>query len=265
MTNQFIAHADTIKTFAHKKGARAAIKRDLGKHEDTHGDVLFATGFDVRETGDRFGVVIYVDLTADEAQSKIGPELEGYVIEPQLKEAPKVAEPKDDTPVEATDDKPKRKRNAQIEIAPSGQSIIPTRHGSKQQIIIDLLARDEGASLDELVAACVRKDGTNWDPASLMAGLYHHIPHKGYGVRTTFDANNVARYHLVYPDGMTAPVEPRRPQAQQNLVNKIRACLNEADTKRAKDIAELTDDQLLEKFRNVSAVKDYIAEVDEAA
>lgn len=252
---QFIAHADAPKTFAHKKGATAAIKRDLTKHFDAHGDVLFDTGFEVRESGDRFGVVLFVDLTPSKAKELVGTELEGYVIEPQLDE-PKT----DDAAPVAKADEPSRK--GRVEIAPSGLPLIPARHGSKQQFIIEMLAREEGASLHELVDALVRRDGTQWKPESLMAGLYHHFPQKGYGISTTEDVNGTFRYHLVYPNGINAPAAPRRPQSQQVRVDRMRSFFKSNDSEAARKVEALGDDALLEKFKNVTELKAYVAKME---
>ena len=270
---QFIAHTTDPKTFAHKKGAVAAIKRDLNKHFDTHGDVLFDTGYDVKPAGDdRFGVVLYVDLTPAEAQEKVGPELEGYVIEPQLKEEPKVAEPKsDDKPA----NKPKRakpmpkpegeyteeyvtSKSRNINIQPSGLPLIPGRHGSKQQLALDLLARDEGASLWELVVALRRNDGNLPKPETLTAGLYHHFPQKGYGISTTQDVNGVHRYHLVYPAGIDAVATPRRPEAQTKRIDAMRAILATDEGEFAAKVAALSDDDLIAKFKNLTVFKTYL-------
>lgn len=287
MTNQFLA-GDTARTFAHKKGATAAAKKALIKHDEAHGDVLFSTGFEVEDglEGDRFGVIVFVDLTPAEAPKIVGPELDGFVIDPTRKAEPKakadpdfagytakvvdevkakVVDPSDDGSDAALDPAPDdvqpRRRNADINIDPSGHALIAARHGSKQQIIIDLLARDEGATLGELVESCVRKDGTNWNAASLMAGLYHHIPHKGYGIVTSFDTDSVAHYHLVLPDGIEKVAEPRRPQSQTNLIKRIRDWCMEADVKASSDVQALSDDQILVTFRNLTAVKAHVASI----
>lgn len=83
------------------------------------------------------------------------------------------------------------------------------RAGSKQQIMVDLLSRDEGATLDQLREALsggaqpwadqTIKAGFNWDMNSL----------KGYGVRTEVAADGTHVYHLVIPAGHDIP-EPRK-------------------------------------------------------
>lgn len=232
MTNQFIAHADAPRTFADKKGATKAIKRDLDKHWSTHGDVLYETGFDVKPTGDRFGVVVYVDLTPDAATKLVGPELSGYVIEPQLKDEPK---PKAAAPAVAKK-QPGKRKTGEINVAPM-DSAIPARAGSKQQAIIDLLATDcvwdgvkdffpkgtahkavqgrvskvGGCTLEDLRTVCVKKDGTPWDDNSIRSGLYYDVKQKGYGV-TTRVVDNVAYYMLALPMAIEAPLPARTPK-----------------------------------------------------
>lgn len=198
-TTQFIAHASEPRTFADKKGATKAIKRDLAKHGDAHGDVLFETGYDVKETGSRFGVVVYCDLTPTSAQELVGSELSGYVIEPQLKAEPvKKAAATPATPAAA----PKR-RKGQVSVDPTSP-LLPCRAGSKQQAIVELL--EKGATLTDLRAVCIKKDGTPWDDNSIRSALYYDIKDKGYGVSTVFDANDVPTYTLVLPEGYDAPL-----------------------------------------------------------
>ncbi|HEY7823430.1 MAG TPA: hypothetical protein VIG24_11370 [Acidimicrobiia bacterium] len=234
MTNQFIAHAEQPRTFADKKGATKAIKRDLDKHWTTHGDVLYETGFDVKPTGDRFGVVVYVDLTPDAAAKLVGPELAGYVIEPQLNSEPA---PKSADKPAAPKKQPGKRKTGEVNVAPMDKPI-PARANSKQQAMIDLLARDcvwdqrvvyysdpdekivssvgmaslvGGCTMDDLRAVCVKKDGTPWDDNSIRSGLYYDVHQKGYGVSTRI-VDDVAHYMLVLPEGYDAPLEARTPK-----------------------------------------------------
>jgi len=229
---QFIAHADTPRTFADKKGATKAIKRDLAKHFDAHGDTLFDTGFEAKQTPDgRFGVVLFCDLTPASAQKLVGPELAGYVIEPELKEEPvKKAAP--ETPAATTPDAPKKsRRKGQVTVAPT-LPLIQCREGSKQQAIIDALAannvwdqpfnRDDadashhgnaslvgGATLEDLRKVCLKKDGvTPWDDNSIRSALYYDLKDKGYGTTTRF-VDDVPHYSLVLPVGVDAPLAPK--------------------------------------------------------
>jgi len=206
MTNQFIAHAETPRTFASKKGANAAIKRDLSKHWDAHGDVLSDTGFDVKESGDQFGVVLYCDLTAASAQKLVGPELHGYVIEPQLKEEPVKANAP--TTTAAAPAKTSR-RKGQISVDPAAP-LVQCRVGSKQQAIIDMLNRDQGATIADLRTVCIKKSGGVWDDNSIRSALYYDLKDKGYGTRTEFN-DDVASYFLVLPEGFDAPLPAKAP------------------------------------------------------
>ena len=204
MSTQFIAHADEPRTFADKKGATKAIKRDLAKHFDAHGDTLFDTGFDVKETGDRFGVVVYCDLTPDTAKKLVGNELSGYVIQPDLKEEPK---PKAAAATISTGSR----RKGQVNVDPTSP-LIHCRVGSKQQVIVDKLKAAKGATMADLRAVCVKKDGTPWDDNSIRSALYYDIKDKGYGVRTEFEGD-VPTYFLVLPEGYDAPLEAKAPKS----------------------------------------------------
>ncbi len=237
MTTQFIAHQDDPRTFADKKGATKAIKRDLAKHFEAHGDVLYDTGFDVKPSGDRFGVVIYCDLTAKSAKKLVGPELTGYVIEPELKEEPvKKSKPAAQPKPTTTADAPKKasRRKGQVSVAPTLYSLVQCRAGSKQQAIIDMLSRDNvwdqpflndegeqigtfslvgGATLDELRTVCIKKDGvTPWDDNSIRSALYYDLKDKGYGTSTQF-VDGVPTYSLVLPMGVDAPLAAKAPAA----------------------------------------------------
>jgi hypothetical protein len=187
---QFIAHSDVLRTFADKKGAARAVKRDLEKHCDVHGDVLCATGTEVTRTPDgRFGVVIFLDLSETEARKLVGQELEGYVIQAELKDKTK----KD------------RSKLGEIKIAPTAP-LIHCRAGSKQQLILDALTR--GCTMDDLRAICVRKNGEPWDDNSIRSALYYDMKQKGYGVRTEWDGTTPI-YHVVLPAGYEAPLPPK--------------------------------------------------------
>lgn len=203
---QFIAHNDTPRTFANKKGATAAIKRDLTKHGDVHGDILFETGYDVKPAGERFGVILYCDLTDASAKKLVGTELTGYVIEPQLKEEPVKSKP---TPTDAP--KKASRRKGQISVEPTAP-LVHCRVGSKQQAIVDMLARPEGATLADLRTVCVKKAGGTWDDNSIRSALYYDLKDKGYGTRTEFQ-EDVAHYFLVLPEGVDAPLTPKAPKS----------------------------------------------------
>lgn len=230
---QFIAHAEEMRTFADKKGATKAIKRDLNKHYDTHGENLFMTDFEVKEFGDsgRYGVLVLCDLTPDEAKSNVSDLLSGYVIEPQLKP---------EKPVK-TETSNSSRRKGQVNVEPTSP-LLACRAASKQQAIVNALAKDcvfdheieivqegkahvalkgltskvGGASMSDLRKVCVRKDGTAWDDNSIRSALYYDIKDKGYGVRTLWDGDDSkedARYVLVLPEGYDAPLPSKAPKS----------------------------------------------------
>lgn len=83
----------------------------------------------------------------------------------------------------------------------NGGPIAACRVGTKQAMLVDALARVNGASLAELIAMF-----PDWQVKSIRSGVYWDVAHvKGYGIRTTWDAED-PRFHLIYQPGMTAPV-----------------------------------------------------------
>lgn len=86
--------------------------------------------------------------------------------------------------------------------AENGGPIDPCRVGTKQSMLVDALARDNGASLNELIAMF-----PDWQVKSIRSGVYWDVATvKGYGIRTTWDGEDDPRFHLVYQPGMTGPV-----------------------------------------------------------
>jgi len=96
------------------------------------------------------------------------------------------------------------RRGTGINLAPQ-KTVYACRAGSKQARLVDLLSRPEGATMTELMEAMsggskpwlevTVKSGLNWDMNKV----------KGYGIRTTKRGNDDC-YHLVLPQGMTAPL-----------------------------------------------------------
>lgn len=216
MTKPFIAHSDASRTFASKKGATAAIKRDLSKHTDKHGSVLFETGFDVLPVGDdKFGVVVYCDLTPSEALEKVGEELHGYVIQPSIDEKAKT------TPVNKRDGGPSHKddypapskgrRKGVVDVAPS-LPLVACRAGSVQHKMVEYLSRQEGATIDQLKEVCQKTDGSGpWAETSIRSAFYYDLKDKGYGTRTEM-VEGVPTYFLVLPEGYDVAPAPRAPK-----------------------------------------------------
>lgn len=185
---QFIAHAQEPRTFSTKKGAFAAIKRDLAKTPEA----INAAGYDVQPSGDRFGVIVYLDLTQKEAEDQVTTDLAGYVIEPMMKDT-----------APAKSGKPGR-RAGEVNVTPF-ENLIPCRAGSKQQALVDALWK--GATMDDLRAICVRRDGTPWDDSSIRSAFYEDMKKKGYGVKTSWNGETPT-YHLVLPAGYDTPLAP---------------------------------------------------------
>lgn len=72
------------------------------------------------------------------------------------------------------------------------------RAGSKQAIIVNLMVRPKGASLDELVAA------TDWLPHTTRAALTG-LRKRGYTVERTRGDDKITRYRAKLPEGSGSP------------------------------------------------------------
>jgi hypothetical protein len=93
----------------------------------------------------------------------------------------------------------------------NGGPIDPCRADTKQAMLVDALARVNGASLTDLIALF-----PTWQVKSIRSGVYWDVAHvKGYGIRTTWDAED-PRFHLIYQRGMTVPV----PHSQKKTADK---------------------------------------------
>lgn len=101
---------------------------------------------------------------------------------------------------------PKRGTNLQ----PALHAPIPCREGSKQAILVDMLSRPNGATMDELLDA-MSKDRRPWTETSIRSGFGWDMRLKGYGVRSTFDEDGTERFFLVVPAGFSIP--PHRPRS----------------------------------------------------
>lgn len=112
------------------------------------------------------------------------------------------------------------------------KTLVPARYGSKQAILIDLLARKNGATLKELTDALAAAGGKPWTAESVKTGLRWDVNFvKGYGIATEFTSdpevlraegrneeaailaaipkearNPLAVFVLVYPSGVTKPL-----------------------------------------------------------
>jgi len=104
------------------------------------------------------------------------------------------------------DEKKKARRGTNL--LPPGHAPIPCREGSKQAILLDMLARPNGATMEELLDAL---SGGNrpWTEATVRSGFGWDMKLKGYGVRSQFDADGTERFFIVVPEGHSIP--PHRP------------------------------------------------------
>lgn len=98
---------------------------------------------------------------------------------------------------------PKKRRGRGINLTPKDKAY-PCRKGTKQSILVDMLSREQGATMPELMKAL---SGGNkpWKEVTVKSGLNWDMNNvKGYGIRTT-DRDGADCYHLVLPEGMDAP------------------------------------------------------------
>ena len=110
-------------------------------------------------------------------------------------------------------------------LVPLGHEPIPCREGSKQAILLDMIRRENGATMPELIAAL---SGGNkpWTEVTVRSGFGWDLKNKGYGVRSTFDPDGTERFHLVLPNKYQvipphSPLKSAKPKAhaaQQRLV-----------------------------------------------
>ena len=110
-------------------------------------------------------------------------------------------------------------------LIPLGHEPMPCREGSKQAILLDMLRRERGATMPELIEAL---SGGNkpWTEVTVRSGFGWDLKNKGYGVRSTFDADGTERFFLVLPEKFPKipphtplkSVKPKAHAAQQRLV-----------------------------------------------
>ena len=113
---------------------------------------------------------------------------------------------------------------------PNPAKLHAVRSGSKVSKLIDLMARKQGATLDEMSDA-LSESGSKW-PAKLVKNwlAWDVNTCNGYGVRSEKDKAGVERFHLVYPDGVTKPVPhtvaavkaPKAPKVEDPAVDPVK-------------------------------------------
>lgn len=84
-------------------------------------------------------------------------------------------------------------------LQPPGHAPLPCREGSKQSILVDKLSRQNGATMDELIAA-LSLGNKPWTEATVRSGFGWDLKQKGYGVRSEFTpSTGTERFYLVLP------------------------------------------------------------------
>lgn len=96
------------------------------------------------------------------------------------------------------------RRGTGINLAPMKKAYA-CRAGSKQAILVDMLSREQGATMEELLEA-LSGGAKPWKEVSVKSGMNWDMNKvKGYGIRTTKRGDDDC-YHLVLPEGLTTPV-----------------------------------------------------------
>lgn len=72
----------------------------------------------------------------------------------------------------------------------------PFREGTRQAALFNLMARPEGATLDELAAAV-----PTWKPSTIRSAFHYDFASQhGVGVRSSFDKAGTERFHAIVPE-----------------------------------------------------------------
>lgn len=84
--------------------------------------------------------------------------------------------------------KPARKGGINLPPHPEGaKRVFACREGSKQALLVDMLSRPEGATMEELMRALAEGGNKPWKEVTVKSGLNWDMNKlKGYGIRTTF-------------------------------------------------------------------------------
>jgi hypothetical protein len=101
-------------------------------------------------------------------------------------------------------------------LLPPGDDITPCREGTKQSIMVDLLSRSEGATMEEMLEAL---SGGNkpWTEVTVRSGFGWDMKQHGYGVRSVVKEGEDERFFLVLPHGVKKVPEhtPRKSPAAE--------------------------------------------------
>lgn len=99
---------------------------------------------------------------------------------------------------------PQRLYHRGTNLVPTGERLQACLAGSKQSILVDMLRRPSGATMEELREA-LAGGRRSWAEATVRSGFGWDLKLKGYGVRSTFDRAGVEHFHLVVPVGQRIP------------------------------------------------------------
>lgn len=89
-------------------------------------------------------------------------------------------------------------------LRPRGRAVHPCRAGTKQAILVDLLKRPRGATMQELLKG-LSGGRQPWKEVTVRSGFGWDLRRKGYGVRSEVKPNGEERFYLVLPKGKTVP------------------------------------------------------------
>jgi hypothetical protein len=97
-----------------------------------------------------------------------------------------------------------------------GEEVTPCREGTKQSIMVDLLSRPEGATMEELLDA-LSGGKKPWTEVTVRSGFGWDMKQHGYGVRSVVKEGEDERFFLVLPHGVKKVPEhtPRKSAAAE--------------------------------------------------
>ena len=89
------------------------------------------------------------------------------------------------------------------------------RQGSNTALMIDILSRKTGARMPDIIEYMTKhsKTATVWDEARVIFYFNSDVTLVGYGVRTVLSKDGTPTYFLVLPEGLTAPIPHKLPDA----------------------------------------------------
>lgn len=159
-------------------------------------------------TNNKAGIVFW--LTEKGVQAVFADKEAGRKIKPVSAQAE--AE-KDAAPAE------KRHGNRGTNIKPTEGAPVACRLGTKQAILVDMLSRENGATMEELLEA-LSGGRKPWTETTVRSGFGWDLKNKGYGVKSVFAEDGTERFHLVVPEGFDIPPHRVPKTAPKNDANQ---------------------------------------------